>query len=101
MADLDQNRQPHSEEPQGPSREQRLEVAAELRELLDSKGWAHRSQVWHQLRMRAARLLETSVEGYQVYRAQGALEALGELQNTIIEMAEYTGEGEEDEAGSV
>lgn len=71
-----------------------VKVREEVRELLAHPGWAHRSLVLNDLLEQQGRLLESGTDGFEIYRAQGALKVLSELQNRIIEMSRY---GEEEE----
>ncbi len=91
---MDKETQDKSQEQK--DKEYLTKVREEVRELLVHPGWGHRSLVFNDLLEQQGRLLESAVDGYELYRAQGALRVLAELQNRIIEMSEEEEEEKED-----
>lgn len=91
--ELEQGQPQQSEEQR--ERGRRLEVASDLRKLFQEEGWAHRSRLLNLLLEEQGRLLENSVDGYEIYRAQGAYRVLARMQNTLINAAKYGEEGYE------
>jgi len=66
-----------------------LKVREEIQGLLAHPGWKHRSLIFNDLREEQGRLLEGAIDGFQLYRAQGALKVLASLQNQIIDASNY------------
>lgn len=86
-------------EGQGLEHKRLLVIRDEVREMLDNPGWSHRGTIFNDLLERLGRSLEGAVDGFEIYRAQGGLKALMELQNSIIEASRYDEEEKYEDMG--
>jgi hypothetical protein len=86
---------PLSEEQQ--ERSLREKEAQEVKELLDSPGWVIYSRVFSQLLQEKTALLDDAVNGWEIYRAQGAISVLKSINEQVLDIARYKKEQEHGE----
>ena len=88
-----------SEEQQEAS--QRRKLAQEVKDLFRQSGWEFRNRVFNDLLEAQGRSLEESVDGFELYRAQGGRRALLKLNNALVEASQYKEEKEDEEKDTV